>query len=682
MHSVRRSAALRYALSLERSSKLSSQSQEREVRVLLVEDEVDDAELLQLELERRGLRPLVTRVETESGLRGALEWGEWDVVISDYSMPMFDGLRAFRIAREVRPDLPFIFVSGALGEERAVEAMRAGARDYIVKGSHYSRVCEAIRRELDVVETRRRGVAAEGRVTHELEVQKIAVEATGAGIVEITQGAAGALNVNWLWEGCIRGHLADDGATIASLGVLDAWLNVVVHPDDRARIDTVAAELQAGGEHTKIGLRVRDDKGKWLDTQTFLRVSERDSFGAIKRVVAVILDVTEHRALEAQFRQAQKMEAIGRLAGGVAHDFNNLLTVIIGFAQLLSVDLPIDSGAREDLDEISKAAKRASTLTNQLLAFARQSPAMPRVISPGVVVRDADGLLKQLLTRGIEFERKIAPDVWNVRIDPIGLEQVVMNLVVNARDAMPKGGRVTLSVENRTITEPLPHGEATIPPGEYVLVSVEDTGEGMDAATQTRIFEPFFTTKPAGKGTGLGLSVCFGIVKQAEGFIVLESVVDKGTTFRILLPRTQDAGEVEVERRTVRELRGSERIIVVESDDQVRALALRALGELGYLARGASNAAQAWTLLAEGAIAVDLVVCDAGARNAGNIELQERLRSMSAPPKVLYLSVSGDAADGAPTPAKAAPVLAKPFTPHALLEAVRDVLDAPLDPPS
>jgi PAS domain S-box-containing protein len=390
-------------------------------------------------------------------------------------------------------------------------------------------------------------------------------------------------------------------------------------------------------------------------------------------------DVTDREQLESQLRQSQKMEAVGRLAGGVAHDFNNMLTAIKGYSQLVLDELPADLPARADVQEIDAAADRAATLTRQLLAFSRQQVLQPKVLDLNETVRGMEKMLCRLLMTDIRLALHLDARLGRIEADPGQLEQVLMNLVVNARDAMPEGGQLTVSTANVEVRESEDgrHGPHEQAPGSYVVLAVSDTGRGMSTETQGKIFEPFFTTKEPGSGTGLGLATVYGIVKQSSGSIRVRSELGEGTTFEIYLPRVEAAASVTKpadtgEHRAV----AAERVLVVEDDPVVRAVAMRSLARAGYETLEAASGAEALRLL-DGGERVSLVITDLIMPEMRGTVLGRVLRDRYPGLPVLLISGFTEGAmleHGTLSPATA--FLQKPFTPKALVTSVRALLDA------
>jgi two-component system cell cycle sensor histidine kinase/response regulator CckA len=394
-------------------------------------------------------------------------------------------------------------------------------------------------------------------------------------------------------------------------------------------------------------------------------------------VLAVAQDTTERRMLEAQFRQAQKMEAIGRLAGGVAHDFNNLLMVIKGHIELLLERLPGSESAVRKIEQIDRAADRATSLTRQLLAFSRMQVLQPKVINLNDVVGEMGKLLPRLIGEDIELVLRTSPDLGNIRADAGQMEQVIMNLAVNSRDAMPRGGKLIIETANVELDHVYTAAHPVMGPGRYVLLAVTDTGCGMDAETQARIFEPFFTTKEKGKGTGLGLATVYGIVKQSGGFIWVYSEVEKGTTFKIYLPRLDEPSQrIEHARQATELPGGTETILLAEDEQDVRDVAREFLALAGYTVLEAKDGAEAVEIARRHAGDIHVLVTDMVMPGMDGRELATRLSGIRPALNVIYMSgYSEQAAGHAGEWDSSAILLTKPFTRSAILRAVREVLE-------
>jgi signal transduction histidine kinase/CheY-like chemotaxis protein len=392
-------------------------------------------------------------------------------------------------------------------------------------------------------------------------------------------------------------------------------------------------------------------------------------------VLGIVRDITEQKKLEEQLRQSQKMEAVGRLAGGVAHDFNNLLTIINGYAEMVLHDLPPDDPAAVPIREIHAAGERAAALTRQLLAFSRRQVLSPQVLDLNALVADMGKMLRRLIGEDVLLEHVAGPSP-PVLADRGQLEQVVLNLAVNARDAMPGGGRLTLSTAPLVVDETCPAPHPGVPAGSYAVLTVADTGYGMHPQTLARIFEPFFTTKEVGKGTGLGLAMVYGIIKQSGGFIYAASAPGRGATFTIYLPATEPVrsqGGPETDMAVV--ARGTETILLVEDEEAVRGMTREALQLCGYTILDASQGVEALRLCAEHAGPLHLVLTDVVMPEMGGPELVRRLTASRPDLKVLFMTgYTTDSTLRGLSP-HAAPVLHKPFTLRDLSRIVRQVLD-------
>jgi nitrogen-specific signal transduction histidine kinase/CheY-like chemotaxis protein len=389
------------------------------------------------------------------------------------------------------------------------------------------------------------------------------------------------------------------------------------------------------------------------------------------------VDITERRQLEQQLRQAQKMEAIGNLAGGVAHDFNNIVTIITGYSDMLLSRIGPEGPMRRELEQIKKAGDRANSLTRQLLAFSRRQMLQPKVLDLNAVVTNLEPMLQRLIGENIELVIELKRELGQVKADPGQVEQVIMNLAINARDAMPQGGKLLLETDNAVLDEVDARRHLPMPPGSYVHLAVSDTGHGMDAATQSRIFEPFFTTKEQGKGTGLGLSTVYGIVKQSGGYIWVDSEPGQGTTFKIYLPRVvAPADSVPPDMHWSSLPQGMETVLLVEDEPEVRWLVRDMLRHLGYTVLEARHGIEAQVQSIQHPGPIHLLITDVVMPQMSGREIAERVTSEHPETKVLYMSgYTDDAVVRHGVQAAHMAFLQKPFTPEALALKVREVLD-------
>jgi two-component system, cell cycle sensor histidine kinase and response regulator CckA len=509
------------------------------IRVLMVEDSEDDAALITRELRRGGYEPESMRVDSEQAMLAALRESKWDLVISDFSMPHFSGTDALKLLRSSGSEVPLIFVSGTIGEDTAVVALKNGAQDYIMKGN-LKRLLPAIQREL-------------------------------------------------------------------------------------------------------------------------IEVAERQ----------------KRRQLELEVQRLQKFEGIGRLAGGIAHDFNNALGVIAGWAELGHDQAPADSPSREAFQNIRDQARRSAGLTSQLLAFARRQVLQPRNLEVNKLISETLDLLRSVMGTNIELKVSLTGGPNVVSADPTQLEQVVMNLCLNARDAMPKGGQLAIETQTVEIAEEhlrlYPHAK----PGKYLSIRVADTGTGMDAATLDRIFEPFFTTKEVGKGTGLGLATVYGIAQQHGGFVMVKSELGRGTTFRVHIPLSTGMAERQTGAPMGKTCGGTETILVADDHVGLQKLVQAALESRGYRVILARNGEEAVRLFEANSQAIDLALLDVTMPELDGPEAYSKMCAVRGSLPVIF--TTGHAADAASlnsTMDKTGAVfLQKPYTPEILCRAVRERLD-------
>ena len=449
-----------------------------------------------------------------------------------------------------------------------------------------------------------------------------------------------------------------------------------IHSEDQEKVLRAASDARRTGVGANVEYRMRHKDGSWRTLES--RASTIMNDGQVEKLVIVNRDITERKQLEEQFRQSQKMEAVGRLSGGVAHDFNNLLGVIIGYGEVVQDGTASIHPLRGCVDEIVKAAHRAASLTRQLLAFSRQQVMDPRVLDLNAVVKDTENMLKRLIGEDIQLKTELDPLLFRIKADQGQIEQIIMNLAVDARDAMPKGGELKLATCNFHMDEnfvrryPYP-----VQVGDYVLFSVSDGGIGMDAATLARVFEPFYTTKEKGKGTGLGLSTVYGVVKQSGGYIEVSSELGAGATFKIYLPKVEDAVEQQQPSAELpASMRGTETILLVEDELSLRKLSRYLLELCGYVVLEAEYGAQAVQLTLEYQHAIHLLLTDVVMPGMSGRVLADELVKLRPALRVVYMSgYTGQTVGAHGVLAEGSLFLPKPFTREALASKVRAALD-------
>ena len=524
------------------------------LRLLHLEDDPLDAELVTTTLIENNIPCQSQLVDTRQAFVAALKEGKMDLILADYSIPGFDGMTALTLARQHRPDVPFLFVSATIGEELAIDAMHQGATDYVLK----------------------------------------------------------------------------------------------------QRLGRLVPSVQRA-------LRELDDRAERKRAEEALRQSEK------------------------QFRQSQKMEAVGRLAGGIAHDFNNLLTIIMGYSQVLMTELGPQHPLRGKIEETLKAGGKAAALIRQLLTFSSKQSMDPKILSLNTAVTSLENMLRRLIGEDVQFVIKLDPKNGRLRADQTQLEQVLVNLVVNARDAMPKGGTITIETAQVELTRSPVYHIAPLQPGSYVRLAVSDTGCGMDLKTQSHIFEPFFTTKGEGKGTGLGLSTVYGIVTQCGGAIDVTSRVGHGTRFDLYFPSVEsDIQTTTPTQPSGRPQRGTETILLAEDEPSVRTLVRDELRKLGYKVVEAKNGVEACLLATQQAESFQLLLTDVVMPGMGGRELAQHLSVINPELRTLFMSgYMDDVGIMAGQEEGTTSFLQKPFTPEVLASSVRNLLDArmPSDKP-
>ena len=627
------------------------------LRLLMVEDCADDAALIGLELERAGYDVLCRRVDTAETMKRALDNGVWDAVIADYSMPTFSAPRALELLRRRSLDIPFIIVSGTIGEDIAVEAMRAGASDYFIKGN-LQRLGAAVEREIAEAASRSARRRAERALKRSETYNRALLRAIPDLILRMDR------------EGTTLDAISED-----ALGS-DAWPCEIVGRSVREVLPEPVAGRFMGAIEAVFADGGAPSVECELEREATRRTFEcRFTICGQHEVLVIARDVTKQRSMEQQMRAAQRMDAVGRVAGGVAHDFNNLLTVIGGHAELLQEALDGDHPHRKDVEVVLDTVDRAAQLVNQLLAFSRRQIQQLEIVDLNRIVGGVDTMLQRVIREDIDLRTCLDPQVGRIDADPSQIEQVVMNLVVNARDAMPEGGTLTITTARVRIEEDHVRANGVaIPPGDYAMLSVTDTGVGMDKETQAQIFEPFFTTKEAGKGTGLGLSTLYGIIAQSRGHVRVASDPGKGTRFEIYLPRVESKEKPRARPAPPSSLAGSETVLLVEDEEVVREIVARVLKSRGYRVLSAGSGDQALRLWQRHSEEIDLLVTDVVMPGTSGPELARQLQALR--PEIGVLLMSGYAQDLRPDrlPERAG-FLHKPFTSKPLLLKVREVLD-------
>ena len=611
-----------------------------ETRVLLVEDNPGDARLLRIAVADAGaghihlvheerLAPALKRLASES----------FDVILLDLTLPDEQGIATLVRTHASAGGVPIVVLTGIDDEALAIQALREGAQDYLVKGQvDGSLLVRALRY---AAERKRALDAVARREEHFRSLIENALD-----LISVL-GADGVIGYASPSHERVLGYPPGE---LAGKSLLD-----FVHFEDQPR---VAALIEQGGETDSIEYRFRHQDGAWRVLDSCAR--NLSSVPAVQGIVVNSRDVTGRKKLEEQLHHSQRLEAVGRLAGGIAHDFNNLLMIVTGYSQILMNGMREGDPGRGDLEEVLKAANRASELTRQLLAFSRRQIVHAKVLDLNALVTDMDRMLRRVMGEDVELVIVLASDLKPVRADSGQLEQVLLNLAVNARDAMPGGGKLTIESANAQVT-----GKS----GEFVRLSVSDTGAGIDGETQVRMFEPFFTTKEPGKGTGLGLSTSYGIVKQHGGDIGVMSEPGAGATFEIYLPAVSEIPEPIEPAAPSPALQGNETILLVEDDAAVRHVLETMLRRHGYEVLACPSPEHALEVAGRNGAAVRLLITDVVMPGMGGRDLAARLTALCPGLAVLYVSGYADTWNDLD-----AAFLQKPFAPETLALKVRELL--------
>lgn len=635
----------------------------RIVRILHLEDRVQDVQFVQDLLEDQDVQAHITQVARRAPFEEALRQGGFDVVICDFSLPDLDGLSALRLVRAQWPELPVIIVSGSVDSATAVNCLREGATDLLLK-DRLERLPSAVLRALDERERRIRLREVEERF------QQMA-DQSPTGFWFIAPGSEEVLYVNSavevLW-----------GRPAAMLRAAPRAFLAAVHGDDRERVAAAWDAWIHGTQpmfNEEFRLEHPDGAIRWVH-QSGSRIT--DTLGTVTRFCVLTQEITERKAMELRMQHAQKLEVVGRLAGGIAHDFNTLLTVITATSELALSRLDPEDALITDLAEIRSAGERGATLVAQLMAFSRQQIMRPRVIDIVELLTNLERMMLRLLGAHIRLELVLPPTAVRLRVDPGQLEQVLLNLVVNARDAMRGGGLLSISL---AVIDP---DEALRPRlgARAVCITITDTGVGMSEEVRQRAFEPFFTTKLGEGGTGLGLSTVYGIIEQSGGTVQLESVVGVGTTFRLLLPIMESGGHADPLETTGASIdrapsvrSGSGTVLVVDDDQALRYLIKRTLSAAGYTVLMADTGVTALRLLKDLEGGVDLLLTDMVMPEMSGQELAQRVRSLNGELRVLYMSgYTEDEVGREALHDEGTAFLPKPFTVSSLTHAIARAL--------
>jgi PAS domain S-box-containing protein len=638
------------------------------IRVLLVDDE-EDFYVLTRELLAGipGSCYEVDWVGSYDAALGVLEADQHAVWLVDYRLGAHDGLELMREALSRGNKAPMILMTGQGDHEIDMAAMKIGASDYLPKDHLDARTLErSIRYALERTRTQ-----------DSLQVSEMRFRTAFYGAVPgmaLTSVDGRFLRVN-------RSLCDMLGYSVAEL--LTKSFHTLIHPDDLQGSQRLLETMIGGGKPAQMEKRFVHKRGGTVWTYWSVSLL-RDQHGGPLYFLSQIHDLSERKRTEEALRQsedllhkAQKMEAVGRLAGGVAHDFNNILTVISGYATMLSKKLEGNPTLRREADEIQTSAERAATLTRQLLALSRKQLLNPKVLDLNGVVSGIEKMLRRLIGEDVELRMQLDETIGRVKVDPGQIEQVIMNLAINARDAMPSGGKLTIQTAAVVQDRPGQLSEGGIPAGLYTAIIVTDTGIGMNEDVRSHLFEPFFTTKGRDKGTGLGLATCHGIIKQSNGYIHVYTEPGHGTSFKIYLPVVVgDAEEIRPAPDAGIVQSGSETVLLVEDEDPVREFAVRLLREAGYSVLEARNGTDALRVLQEqSSRKIDIMVTDVIMPQMGGKELADRLKQLRPAVRILFVSgYTGDALDNSGVLQTGAAFLEKPFSAARLTQKIREVL--------
>lgn len=600
-------------------------SQPSPLRLLHLEDSVADAELVHVAIAAEWPECRIERVQSEQEFVAALGRNQFDLILSDFSMPGFTGMEALTLARKIQAGTPFLFLSGTIGEDNAVEALKQGATDYVIK-DRMRRLMPAIRRALNEVGEQRSRLQAERQLRQQAELLDKAHDA-----IYVRDLEDHVLYWNRSAER-IYGYSAKEveGRRASDLGFLDwskkSFLEIKHLLFERGEW---TGEFRAAGKSKQ--------EVEILARWTLVR----DEEGIPRSILCIDTDITEQKKMETQFLRAQRLESVGMLAGGIAHDLNNVLAPILMAVGLLQQKYAADGEVKHLLDVLETSAQHGAGLIRQVLAFARGGEGERADLQPQLIIRDVIQLLAETLPRSITIETELPKDLWLVRSNSTQLSQVVMNLCVNARDAMPDGGRLFIRATNTMVKESLAAANPGAHPGPHVVITITDTGTGIPPEVADRIFDPFFTTKILGKGTGLGLSTVTGIVKSHGGFLQMRSEMGHGTEFKIYFPAVTSAGksngESEVERAAPRGK--GELILIIEDEESGREVVQALLNARGYRAIVAADGPAGLEIYRQRGAEIGAVLTDMMMPGMQGPEVVRELRAIN--PGVRIVAMSG-----------------------------------------
>ncbi|MBI2606090.1 MAG: response regulator [Deltaproteobacteria bacterium] len=651
---------------------------EESLQILVVDDSEDDVQL-EMRFARQGdSMPKWRRVDTESQMREALNEQHWDLVLSDYNLPSFSGPDAIKTLRESGKDIPLILVSGTIGEETAIEALKAGASDYVLK-SNLGRLATVIERALREAQARRERRKLEEEIFRAHQFLSVILDSLPMAVYVCKAGGdMGITYVSHRIE-AVTGYHPRQFIEHSSF-----WTERI-HPEDSPRFFAELPKLFENGK-AEFQFRFRVADGSYRHFYDILRLVRFP--GTVEdSIVGVWIDVHEkvseearHQETEKQLREAQKMEAVGRLAGGVAHDVNNVLAASTLFAEMALDQIQSDPAlVRESLEGILKSQESAASIIRQLLLFGRRRIGPSQVVDFFSILTGIRPLIRRLIGEDIELKIHGPSEPLPVLADRAQLEQIVLNLCVNARDAMPTGGKLNFTLEARNLDEIPADARISVGPGQYAVLTAQDSGCGIPAEVLPRIFEPFFTTKEPGKGTGLGLSVIYGILQQAGGTVTVESVTGQGTSIQIFWPITAQVGAVtQTVRANTREIpapTGSVILLLVEDEESLRKIMAATLHKQGYSVLDAANGEEAVRFLLDRKKKIDLLITDVVMPRMSGPELVRAAREMRPDLPVLFLSgyMDGTLQDYG-VDAASTWFMEKPFTARSLAEKVGEVL--------